>query len=175
MHPQPAHDAIFLGLRLYEWLTLLGVIAGPIAAVVISLWVERRRRTREQRLQVLRTLLNTRHLPADPGWSGAINLVPVEFNDCSSVMEAWKAYIDCVRYEASPENVHTHYEEMIAKQTTLIFRITRELGFSLPESDIRSSAYASRGFIERDDLYLNALRAWPRIAAALESQTVASE
>src|SRR3546814_5318903 len=48
-----------------EILTLIAVIVGPIVAVVITLWVDGRRRDREQKIIVLRLLLATRHIPAD--------------------------------------------------------------------------------------------------------------
>src|SRR3546814_19133659 len=63
-----------------EILTLIAVIVGPIVAVVITLWVDGRRRDREQKIIVLRLLLATRHIPADPRFLTAINLIPVEFN-----------------------------------------------------------------------------------------------
>lgn len=160
-----------LGLKLYEWLTLVGIIAGPIAAVAITLWVESRRRDREQQIQVMRMLLNTRHTPADPAYSVAINLVPVEFNKKPKIMAAWQAYIDTVRYTPAPENEGTHLGITVAKQTTLIFEIMKTLGFNLSESDIQTSAYVSKGWVERDDINIAAMRSWPRIADALEFQT----
>ena len=157
------------GLKLAEWLTLVGIIIGPIAAVMISLAFEQRRRTRDSQIQVMRMLLNTRHMPADPAYSIAINLVPVEFNKQKGVMAAWTAYIEAVRYTPSDENADEHERQVRAKQTTMIFKIMRFLGFDLSETDIQTSAYAAQGFIDRDNLYLDSLRAWPRVAAAFES------
>jgi hypothetical protein len=142
-----------------------------VIAVLISLWLEGRRRKREQQIQIMRALLSTRHLAADPAYTVAINMIPVEFNGNRRIMEAWRTYLDAVRYRPSPENAESHLKDVFAKQTKLIFEIMRDLGFELPETDIQNLAYAAGGFIERDNITLEAWRAWPRIAAALEAQT----
>ena len=167
----PVPDSpLFWGLKIYEWLTLLGIILGPIIAVLITLWIEGRRRNRDQQVQLMRMLVSTRHLPGDPAYTLAINTIPIEFNHCSRVMNAWKNYIDVVRYQPSSDNADAHLKDTFAKQTKLLFEIMKELGFQLAETDIQNSAYAAGGFIERDNLMLNAWRSWPRIAEALEFQ-----
>jgi hypothetical protein len=161
-------DTLYLGLKLYEWLTLVGILIGPIAAVAITLWVEGRRRDRDQQVQLMRMLLSTRHLPGDAAYTVAINMIPVEFNKCPKIITAWNAYIEAVRYRAAPENEHAQFKDTLAKQTKLIFEVMSYLGFQLAETDIQNSAYAAGGFIERDNITLDAWRAWPRIAEALE-------
>ena len=153
------------------WLTLLAIVVGPVIAVVITLIVEGRRKSRETQLHVLRMLISTRHLPSDPTYSTAINLVPVEFNRHTTVMDAWNLYIEAVRFQPGDGDQTTHDRLLTARQTTLIFRIMQALGFSLSESDIQISAYASRGQIWRDNLYLDYLAATREIAEALKHQT----
>jgi hypothetical protein len=154
----------------YEWLTLGGIVLGPIVAVALTLWIEGRRRKRDQQIQLMRMLLTTRHLPSDAAYTIAINTIPIEFNRSSKVMAAWQIYIEAVRYHPSPENAEAQFKDTVAKQTKLIFEIMRELGFKLAETDIQNSAYAAGGFIERDNIMINGWRAWPRIAEALEFQ-----
>ena len=162
-------DPLYWGLKLYEWLTLIGVIVGPIVAVSLTLWIEGRRRDHDQRVQVLKALLTTRHLPGDPAYSVAINMIPVEFNKSGSVMAAWHSYMEAVRYRPSAENADEHFRMTITKQTKLIFEVMRELGFKLAETDIQTTAYAADGFILRDNVFFDAWKSWPRIAAALEA------
>ena len=162
-----------LGLKLYEWLTLGGVIVGPIVAVSITLWIEARRGQMEKRSNIARTLMATRHLPADVAYNGAINLIPIEFNGCQPVMDAWRAYIDAVRFMPDAANVDAQNRLVEAKQSDMLFKVLRQCGYRLSESDIQTSAYASKGFIDRDNLLMTALASWPRIAAALETQVTA--
>ncbi len=164
-------ETLYFGLKLYEILTLFAIMVGPIVAVGITVATEARRRLKEQQIQTLRMLMSTRHLPSDAAYSTAINLIPVEFNGVRTVMEAWTAYIEKIRFYPSAEAMASHQEEILNKQTKLIFSMTQHLGYSLAESDIQISAYAAKGFIDRDNLHLTALQAWPRIAATLEAQT----
>ncbi len=89
-------------------LTIVAIVAGPLAAVLITLLVERRRKARETQLHVLRMLISTRHLPSDPTYATAINLVPVEFNRHSAVMGAWNTYIEAVRYQPAQADRESH-------------------------------------------------------------------
>ena len=167
----PANESLYFGLKLYELLTLVAIVVGPMGAVAITVASERRRRLKERQTQTLRTLLSTRHLPSDPAYSTAINLIPVDFNDVGSVMMAWQAYIEKIRTVPNAGGEETHRKDCVNKQTKLIFAMIRHLGYRLAESDIDISAYAAQGFIDRDNLHLAALASWPRIAAALEAQT----
>lgn len=161
-------------MKIYEFVTLLGLFVGPVIAVVITLWSQNRSNVRERQTQTLRMLLNTRHLPADPAYSVAINMVPIEFNRQAGIMAAWSSYIAAVRYRASEENTSAHDQEINTKQTQLIFEISKHLGYRLSETEIQSSAYASQGFVNREQLSLQAQVAWIRIANALEGQNAAA-
>ena len=162
---------IFVGLKLYELLTLAGVIVGPITAVAISLWAEHRRRQREARTTILKMLLNTRGMPSDAAWSIAINMIPIEFNGHKAVVQAWRDYIECVRYRPTDENRSAHDGNLNAKQTTLIHKIMVALGIGLSESDIQTESYIAEGYLRRDNLYLDSLAATRDIANHLKSQT----
>lgn len=170
MTASDAHP-VFLGLRLYELLTLIGVVVGPISAVAISLWAESRRRQRESRATILKMLLNTRGMPSDASWSIAINMIPVEFNGHKAVIQAWRDYIECVRYRVADENIPVHQALLGAKQTTLIHKIMIALGINLSESDIQTESYIAEGYIRRDNLYLDSLAAMRDIATHLETQS----
>ena len=162
-------DQLYWGLKLYEWLTLIGIVVGPIVAVLLTLRIAGRRRVHDQRVQVLKTLLTTRHLPGDPAYSVAINMIPVEFNNSPKVIAKWHSYMEAVNVRPSTDNLEQHFRVTSTRQTKLIFEVMRELGFQLAETDIQTTAYAADGFIQRDNIMLDAWRSWPRIAAALEA------
>lgn len=101
-------EALYWGLKFSEWVAFAGLVVGPVIAVALTLWVDGKRKRREQRIQVMRMLLATRHLPGDANYSVAINLIPIEFNDSKDVMAAWHSYIETVRYTPTPENQEQH-------------------------------------------------------------------
>lgn len=170
MPPAINPEVLYWGLKFSDWISLSGLICGPIVAVALTLWIDGRRKRREQRIQIMRMLLTTRHLPGDATYSVAINLIPIEFNDRKSVMAAWNSYIEAVRYIPSPENRSGHDKIMSAKQTKLIFEMMKAIGFKLSETDIQTSAYAADGFIKRDNILLESQLAMPEIAKALNRQ-----
>ncbi len=158
-------------MKLYEIITLVAILVGPVLAVLVQLRAESRKQTRDQQTITMRMLASTRHLPADPAYSTTINMIPIDFNRVPKVMEAHKAYIELINVRPTSENQARHDEQHITKQTKLLFAMTQHPGYNLPETDIQTTAYAAGGFIERDNLMLNAWGAWPRIADALEKQT----
>ena len=158
-------------MTLTEFLTIVAIIFGPVAAVLISLWNERRRKRHEQKLSILRMLMNTRAMPSDPAWSVAVNLVPIEFNDDRKVMKAWREYMEAVRYKASPENEQTANAQSVAKQIKLIHQVLKSMDLEISETDLQTEAYLATAYVERDNLYLNSLAATADIARTLQEQT----
>lgn len=153
-----------------EALNLAGLFGGPVAAVAITLAYEHFRRTRDQRMQVFKMLINTRHLPGDPSWSIAVNMVQLEFNRHEKIMAAWRAYMALVRFEPTAENKEVQQTQIAAKQATLIFEIAKSLGFKISETDIQTEAYVAKGYIARDNLYLESLLAMVSIANTMKQQ-----
>ena len=158
-------------MKTSETINLIAILVGPILAVLISVWLTNRKQSRDQKIIVLRMLLSTRHLPSDPGFSVAINLVPVEFNEAKPVMASYKDFIQAVQ---NPANSHPDVPALQSnptKVTKLIYEIARHLGFDIRETDIQHAGYAATGWIERDNLLLDSQRAMTRTANALWLQT----
>ena len=85
-------------LEIRDWLTIVAIVLGPIAATLIALGVEARRRRRDWRerlkTEVLYDLVRTR-----AGFNvarnrdvleSALNAIPVAFHGDTAVMEAYK-------------------------------------------------------------------------------------
>jgi hypothetical protein len=159
------------GLQPTEWLTLLAIILGPLFAVIVTILFEAKRRSRDQRLQVFRILMTTRHLPGDANYSNSINLVPIEFHDNRQVINAYNAYIDAVRFKPAEGQEETNNRLLSSKQTKLIYEVAKDLGFKLRESDLEVQAYAAEGFIQRDNRIMDALSAMRNVADILWIQT----
>ena len=162
---------LIAGLQPYEWLTLIGIVIGPILAVVVSLRFEQRRRDRDQKLVILRLLLTTRHLVGDPNYSAAINLIPIEFAGHKEVQVAYREFIEAANVDFTDETRVKVAERTAVKQTRLIFAIARRMKFPIAETDIQTTAYAADGWIKRDNLALDSQKAMRDIANILWTQT----
>lgn len=158
-------DVAFFGFTLKD---VVGLIFVPIVAVLTTLFVQARQQTRDRRMQILRMLMATRHLPASMEYNASINLIPIEFNRAKQVMTAWRTYIDHVRFKPSADNEETHHNQSRVKQTKLITAIMTKMGLDHSEADIQADAYASDGFVLRDNLYLDSLRAQRDAAGAMK-------
>jgi hypothetical protein len=154
----------------YSWLTLLAIVVGPVVAVVITLITEHYRRARERRIQIMRMLLATRHLPADPQYNIAINLIPAEFNDQKEVMAKWREYHAHVRQHPDEASRAEFEKRANVTQSALIFQVMQSVGLKFSEGDIQTEAYISQGFVDRDALYQASLKAMPDIAETLDEQ-----
>jgi hypothetical protein len=151
-----------------EVLTLIALFAGPIAAVCITLWIEHRRQTMQRRMYVVRMMLTTRHMPADPQWNAAINLVPVEFHDKAQVMQKWREFHERANVRTEDNQLDPRFT---AAQSGLINEVLKASGLTnLSEGDIQTMAYVSTGFVNRDALYLDSLRAMAALADTMDKQ-----
>lgn len=83
-------------MTLTEGLTIAGLFAGPVAAILISLGAERRRELKVRRLEAVRVLLVGRLNFADPNFQRAINTIPVDFAGHDGVLSALDAYLAAV-------------------------------------------------------------------------------
>jgi hypothetical protein len=182
MAPQETTQAVIFSLSPKDFMDVLLfpllAIFVTVLATLTTLIVQARQQDRDRRMNVLRQLLATRALPADPAYVAAVNLVPVEFNKVRTVMEAWKAYIDCVRMQPTPGNEIVLNEQARTKQTKLISAIMASLRLDFSEADIQADAYVSDGFIKRETLVIESLRAnvvgaqaMHDVADALRAQT----
>lgn len=156
-------------MNLNAWLTLAGVVLSPVGAVLITLWIEGRRRDRESKMAIVRALITTRHLPADPAYSRAINLVRVEFANVPNVIDAYKDYQKVIRQESAltEEGLNLQNKELQNSQLKLLSAILRAVGMNASEADLSIEAYAARGLLQREEIYINSLLAQQKTADAL--------
>ena len=167
-------ETTFLGLKLYELLTLLGIIIGPIAAVMISLWIEERRKKNEAKLITLRLLLTTRDLPSDPTYQVAVKLVPVEFNDSPAVLVAHREFLEAANASTdgrSDDEIKAISDRTSVKLVRLLYEMSQAAGLKLRETDIQTGAFGTRGFFYRDALLQDSQRAMRDVANILWMQT----
>src|SRR3546814_13923263 len=96
---------------------------------------------REQKIIVLRLLLATRHIPADPSFLTAINLIPVEFNARRDVMQAYNVFIEATRQRADAVHAALIKLPSSPKLTRLVFAFSLAFRFTLRDPAIQPTAY----------------------------------
>jgi hypothetical protein len=69
---------------------VFATFAGPIPAVLITRWIDKRRAERERQLDIFRALMRTRRAAIQPDHVNALNLVEIEFHNVQPVLTAYR-------------------------------------------------------------------------------------
>lgn len=161
-------------MTLYEGLTILAILVGPIVAVFLTLWIEGRRTRSDAKRAILQTLLTTRGRYADPSYSWAIRAARLEFADAAQVIKALDDYLNQVRITPPADAVESHIQQSERREGILISEMLKNLGYvGLTSQQIES--YTAQGLVERERLMTDALRALPIIAINGKRAADASE
>ena len=161
-------------MTIFEALSVVGLFAGPVTAVIITLWTQKRYDRSDRRLSLARSLLISQVDHSDPAWSSNIRQIPVEFRSYEKVMGAWRRYIEAVNFRQSSENIEAHETKVLGSKLDLIFQVSVATKLGLSESDIRNSSYVAQGYIDRQQMSQSADAALVRIANTLENTRNAS-
>lgn len=148
-----------------DWAVVLATLVGPVAAVVISIWLDRRARQRERRLSVINSLIQggvMSHL----AWNQGMLQLPLEFGRNDAVMERWA---DCNR--AAQENRMTsEVREALIKSAMAVVGYPERLA-----GQAVRSMYMTNGVFEAEQLQQKALKSLPAIAEAASRSAGAAE
>lgn len=136
--------------------TILGVVAAvaAISGPGIAVWITRmsdvRKEFRARRMDIFRTLMQTRLMPIDFRHVGALNLIEIEFVNDTQVINAWRAYLNKLG-EHVPPDVNNESEISILDQrktllTKLISEISKVLKFKVEQLDILEGNYIPQGW-----------------------------
>lgn len=156
-------------------IAIIATVAGAIAAVLISQHVEHRRRERQGRMELFRTLLTMRRFFEMPAWTVAFNAVPVEFNGYKEVLSVWRALLTNCNHQPTAENEVNHFSERRRLTTLMLFRMAQSLRIELSEGEINFEEYYAKGLEDREQLYQASLHATCAIADATQRSANAAE
>jgi hypothetical protein len=130
-------------------------IVGPIAAVLITRWNDRRMQRRERLHRIYRTLMATRKSAISQEHVEAINLIEVEFHDIEPVIAAWTTYLNHLNHghpgQGSTAEQDKAFEDKRGELLAiLLVKIAAQLGITKGEIEILHGGYAPQGWLLRD-------------------------
>lgn len=130
--------------------TIVAVIVGPVAAVLVTRYMDRYRAGKERKMDIFRTLMRTRRLTLHWEHVGALNLIEVEFIDHDEVINAWKAYFSNLGEDFPKLEEANRYEAAMKKRSTLLTKLIAEiakvLGIKVEQLDILEGNYVPKGW-----------------------------
>jgi hypothetical protein len=81
-------------MRLVDWLTIVAILIGPLSALLIQKWIERRQAREDRKVSIFRTLMANRASRLSQDYVKAFNGIATEFYGDTNVIEAWRALND---------------------------------------------------------------------------------
>jgi hypothetical protein len=131
-----------------DWMIGLATLLAPLFAVQISLWLERRRDEREEKLKIFKTLMATRASTLDPKHVEALSLIDGVFSSATTqereIRSKWKQYLDHFGDKSYPkESWGTKRVELLVD---LLHSMAVFLGFEFDKTHIKNQTYYPEGF-----------------------------
>ena len=148
-------EIIETGITISDWLMMLAVILGPILAVQIQKFIDRRKESSDRKLKVFRDLMTTRASTLAFQHVSALNMVGLEFNGkkYSKVVNAWKTYLDHLNsFPSEDEDLQKIWSEKKNDQLSdLLYEMGESLGFDFDKVHIKKAGYFPQAYADQEN------------------------
>ncbi len=133
--------------------TIVAILVGPIAAVLITRYFDGRRERHQRQWLVFRDLMRTRRMRTSPDFVGAVNLAEVEFAQHPEVIKLSRAYLDLFnrRIPTDEQEWPRFQAEADTILTRLLDAMAKCLGVPMEQVSIMSGGYAPRVWFDTED------------------------
>lgn len=151
-------------------MSVAAIIASPLITLLVQRHQERAKALRDRREAIFRALWVNRRRPFYLARVDALNMVEVEFYGETKVQDAWEDlrahYFRKEHRGLNDEQIGTEREEKFA---TLLFEISRVLGYKFGRTAIRDNIYRPAFHNEIDEIEIETRR---RVLALLRSDAL---
>jgi hypothetical protein len=137
------------------WAVVLATATGPVAAVLITFWREKRANLRARRLEIFRTLMATRQIPISLQHVNSLNLIEVDFYGCENVQKEWVAYKAHLFAPVAEDDAWRDKKERIL--ANMLCQMAQTLRYNITAMDIFKGGYAPKGWTHMQRRLLEAL------------------
>jgi len=147
-------EIVETGITISDWLMMLAIIIGPIAAVHIQKLLDKWNDDKKRKVQVFKDLMTTRVSTLSYQHVSSLNMVGLEFNGkkYSKVVNAWKTYLD--HLNSFPDDDETLMAIWGEKRNDLLsgllYEMGESLGFSLDKVHIKKAGYIPKAYADRE-------------------------
>lgn len=156
---------------------IVATFTGPVAAVIVTRWVDRLRDAEKRKIEIFRTMMRSRRMPLSADHVGALNLVAVEFHGQAKVMAALKELMnhfdDGYGANKTIDELKAANEKSDALRTTLLSAMSKSLGYKFEQMEIHRGGYAPQGWAAELDEQTTARRGLAELLSGRRTLPVA--
>jgi hypothetical protein len=148
--------------------TVIALILGPMLAVGLSFFVQKRDFVRQQRMSILRTLLSMRAERLNPERIRALGLIDLVFYNKPAVRAKWSAYYESLNnpaYRTDPNAGNV----WVTKENEMLVEMARAIGYgkAIGYEELQRT-YAPQAFADNAALQQEAQKELIRVLKASE-------
>ncbi len=132
-------------MTIAEIIMIIAILTGPVLAIQIAQFLDRRKDKKNRKLKIFKTLMSTRMYRTHFDHVLALNTIELEFDlkEDNDVIVAWKSYIDSLRTKFDGKVVEQHvldkqYEHFVE----LLLKMAIVLGYGFDKTQIKNLSYA---------------------------------
>lgn len=135
-------------MEMSDFLTIIAIIIGPIAAVQIQKLIERTKEQKNRKVYIFKTLMASRGSALSHSHVEALNRIDLEFSDDKKyvkVIQAWKEYFDNLSQKVDDNQIpiwSSKNEELLVE---LLFEMGKSLGYKFEKLLIKRNIYSPIG------------------------------
>jgi len=135
-------------MELNDIITIVAIVIGPIAAVQIEKFLERKRDSKNRKNNVFKTLMATRGTVLSFSHVEALNRIDLEFSDekkYKKIIDSWKEYFDNLSQKVTGEQLavwSARNDELLAN---LLFEMGNKLNYEFDKVLIKRNIYSPIG------------------------------
>lgn len=136
-------------MNISDYLMIGAVVVGPILAVQVSMFLERRREASKRKLTIFKTLMTTRATRLSLAHVEALNMIDIEFYGIKEVLEAWKTYLDHLNDKSM--SLAVWGSKQIDLFIELLYKMAVFLGYDYDKVQLKRTSYFPEGHGKIED------------------------
>ena len=136
-------------------LTIVAIIVGPIAAVLITRLLDRRNERKRRQNEILTSLMRTRAARLSAEHVGALNIIQLEFHAKEPIITAYQNYIEHLGTPLPPVDEQSRFfEQREGLFLTLINEIAKHLHYTFDKRDLDTLSYSPKGWHDQETVQI---------------------
>jgi hypothetical protein len=144
----PAPPITFLSVSLEAWLTILAILTGPLAALLIQKYIEERRARTERKVKIFRDLMANRAARLSAPFVQALNGIETEFYGKTEVIEAWRSLVEHL-YTTQPTDAaeNKRWTDQVTQHVnSLLYLMGESLDYHFDKVTLKRNVYYPTGW-----------------------------